>query len=160
MIIAWNAFDIFTWKIRVMVKAYSDEITSSDTLQLGTRAEYSPAAFVDAGSYLGNNGLDIATDTDGNFFVTWGGSNLLSNHIYLKKIYSDGSSLSNDIQVSKGIDVNYSPSIATDTQGNIIVTWNTVSMTKLFTGISSISARRYDNNLQALGDEFKVNLSY
>ena len=159
VIIAWNAFDLFTWKIRVMVKVFSDEIMSTP-MQLGTRAGYSPAAFVDAGNYLGNTGLDITADTDGNFFVAWGGSNFLSNHIYLKKIYSDGISLSNDIQVSRGIDVNYSPSIAADTQGNIIVTWNKVSITNLLTGISSINARRYDNNLQALGDEFKVNLSY
>ncbi len=161
VIIAWNVIDLFSLKIRIMASIYAGEIMSSEgPIKLGTRSGYSPSAFVDAGNYLLNTGIDLAADADGNFFVAWGGSNFLSNHIYLKEIYADGGSLSNDIQVSRGIDVNYSPSIAADTQGNIIVTWAKTSPVDLFTGMSAIYARRYDNNLQALGDEFKVNLSY
>ena len=161
MIFAWNVLDIFSLKIRIMASVYTaDTLTSEGPIKLGTRLGYTPSAFVDAGNYLINAGIDVTADANGNFFVAWSGSNLLSNHIYLKEIYADGGSLSNEIQVSQGFEVNQSPSIATDSQGNIIVTWNKVSPLDLFTGISSIYARRYDGNLQALGDEFKVNLSY
>ena len=161
MIIAWNVIDLFSLKVRIMASVFGGEIMSSDgPIKLGTRSGYSPSAFVDAGNYLLNTGIDVAADANGNFFVTWGGSNVLNSHIYLKEIYADGGSLSNEIQISQGFDSNKSPSIAIDTQGNIIVTWNRVSPVDLFSGMSSIFARRYNNNLQALGDEFKVNLSY
>jgi hypothetical protein len=161
ILFAWNVFDLFSLKIRIMATIYSPETqTAGGPIQLGTRLGYTPSAYVDAGNYLVNTGIDVASDANGNFFVAWGGSNLLSNHIYLKEIYADGGSLSNEIQVSQGFEVNYSPSIATDTQGNIIVTWNKVSPLQPFKGIASIYARRYDSNLQALGDEFKVSLSY
>jgi len=62
--------------------------------------------------------------------------------------------------VSQGFDANYGPSIATDSQGNVIITWNKFSLANLFSGAFSVYARRFDNNLQALGDEFKVNVSY
>ena len=144
-----------------MATIYSPETqTLEGPIQLGTRLGYTPSAYIDAGNYLVNTGIDVASDPNGNFFVAWGGTNLLSNHIYLKEIYADGGSLSNEIQVSQGFEVNYSPSIATDTRGNIIVTWNKVSPLQPLKGISSIYARRYDSNLQALGDEFKVNLNY
>jgi hypothetical protein len=161
ILFAWNVFDIFSLKVRIMATIYSAETqTAGNPIQLGTRLGYTPTAYVDAGNYLANTGIDLASDADGNFFVAWSGKNLLSNHIFLKEIYADGGSLSNEIQVSQGFEVNYSPSIATDTQGNIIVTWNKVAPLDMITGISSIYARRYDNNLQALGDEFQVNLSY
>jgi hypothetical protein len=121
---------------------------------------YVPSAFVDAGNTLLNSGIDIAVNSEGNFLITWGGSNLVSSHIYLKEVDSTEGYLSSEMQVSQGAGVNSAPSIATDTQGNIIITWNKVSPANLFTGISSVFARRYDNNLQALGDGFKVNFSY
>ncbi len=161
ILFAWNVFDIFSLKIRIMATIYSPETqTLEGPIQLGTRLGYTPSAYIDAGNYLVNTGIDVASDPNGNFFVAWGGTNLLSNHIYLKEIYADGGSLSNEIQVSQGFEVNYSPSLATDTRGNIIVTWNKVSPLQPLKGISSIYARRYDSNLQALGDEFKVNLNY
>ena len=161
MIIAWNVVDVFSLQVRIMASIFGGGIMSSEgPIKLGTRLGYSPSAFVDAGNYLLNTGIDLAADADGNFFVAWGGSTLLNKHIYLKEIYADGGSLSNEIQVSQGFDSNKSPSIATDTQGNIIVTWAKTSPVDLFTGMSAIYARRYDNSLQALGDEFKVNLSY
>jgi hypothetical protein len=160
ILFVWNVFDIFSLKIRIMATVYSAETQISEgPIQLGTGLGYTPSAYVDAGNYLFNTGIDVASDVNGNFFVAWRGSNLLSNHIYLKEIYTDGS-LSNEIQVSQGFEINQTPSIATDTQGNIIVTWSKISPLQLFKGISSIYARRYDSNLQALGDEFKVNLSY
>ena len=161
MIIAWNVLDIFSFKVRIMANIYVAGTISSDSpVKLGNRPGYNPAAFVDAGNYLVNTGMDIASDTNGNFFVAWGGGNAINKHVYLKEIYADGGSLSSEIQVSQGFEVNNNPSIATDTQGNIIVTWNKVSPLDIITGISSIYARRYDNSLQALGDEFKVNFSY
>jgi hypothetical protein len=84
----------------------------------------------------------------------------LNSHIYLKEVDSTQGYLSNEMQVSQGVQSNYNPSIATDSQGNIIITWNKVSLANRSTGMSSVFARRYDNNLQALGDEFKVNFMY
>ena len=90
----------------------------------------------------------------------WGGAKFNGTHIYLKAIYSDGVVLSNEVQVSQGFNKNYGPSIATDSQGNIIVTWNKFSLEGLFKGTRAVYARRFDSNLQALGDEFKVNVVY
>jgi hypothetical protein len=161
MLIAWNAIDLFTFKLRIMaaLSAPTDS-PSSAPLQMEMGAGYAPSAFVDAGNYLFNTGIDIAPDSNGNFFVTWGGSTLFNDNIYLKAIYSGGSSLSDEIKVSQGSDFNNSPSLAIDSEDNIIIAWNKVSLANLLSGSSSVYARRYDNSLQALGDEFKVNLSY
>jgi len=161
MVIAWNAIDLFTFKVRIMAALYAPtETSSSGPLQMEMGSGYTPSAFVDAGNYLFNTGIDIAPDSEGNFFVTWGGSNLFNDNIYLKVIYSGGSSLSSEIKVSQGFDFNNAPSLAIDSEDNIIVAWNKVSLSNLLSGIGSVYARRYDNALQALGDEFKVNLSY
>jgi len=160
MIIAWNSFDIFTFKVRIMAAIYSAEVGSSrNPFEVGVRSDYAPSDFVDTGNYFLNTGIDIVADSEGNFFITWGGSNIFNTHIYLKEIYSDGY-LSNEVQVSQGFDLNYGPSIATDSRGNIIITWNKFSLANLFTGAISVYARRYDDNLQAQGNEFKVNISY
>ena len=161
MLIAWNAIDLFSFKVRIMAALYSPTGTSSSgSLQMVMSSGYSPSAFVDAGNYLFNTGIDIAPDSQGNFFIAWGGSNLFSDNIYLKAIYNGGASLSSEIKVSQGFDVNNAPSLAVDSEDNIIVAWNKVSLANLLSGIGSVYARRYDNSLQALGDEFKVNLSY
>ena len=161
MIIAWNSIDIISFKIRINAELFPGTDTpAEDSIQLGVRSVYAPSAFVDAGTHLSNSGIDIAVTSEGNFLVTWGGSNLLRSHVYLKEIDSTEGYLSNGIQVSQGIQANYNPSIATDSQGNSIITWNKVSLANRLIGISSVFARRYDSNLQALGDEFKVNFSY
>ncbi|KPJ61726.1 MAG: hypothetical protein AMJ42_01030 [Deltaproteobacteria bacterium DG_8] len=160
MIIAWNRFDIFTLKVRIEAAIYpAGESSSKGPFEVGVRSNYAPSNYVDDGSYFLNTGIDVAADSEGNFFVTWGGRNLFSSHIYLREIYSNGY-LSNEKTVSQGFDTNYGPSIATDSRGYIIVTWNRFSLLNLFTGAISVYARRYDSNLQALEDEFKVNISY
>ena len=132
-LIAWNAVDLFTFKVRIMAALFSPTDTSSSgPLQMGISSAYTPSAFVDAGNYLSNTGIDIAPDSDGNFFVTWGGSNLFNDNIYLKVIYGGGSSLSSEIKVSQGFDFNNSPSIAIDSEDNIIVAWNKVALSNLF----------------------------
>lgn len=162
VIIAWNTFDIFTFTTRIMAAIFyaAEESASGIPFEVGVRSDYAPSGFVDTGNHFSIKGIDVAADSEGNFFIVWGGSNLGSEHIYLKVIYSDGNSLSSEIQVSQGFDVNYDPAIATDSQGNITITWNKLSLASLFTGDYSIYARRFDNNLQALGDEFKVNVIY
>lgn len=159
MIIAWNSLDIFTFKVRIMAAIYSaEESSSKGPFEVGI-TDYTPSDFVDNGSYFLNTGIDIAADSEGNFFITWSGSNIFNNHIYLKEIYSDGY-LSNEIQVSQGFNLNYGPSIAADSRGYIIVTWNKFSLTDLPTGAVSVYARRFDKKLQPQKDEFKVNISY
>lgn len=160
-LIAWNAVDLFSLKVRIMAALFSPTATaSSEPLQLGISAGYTPSAFVDAGNYLFNTGIDIAADSEGNFFVVWGGSNLFNDNIYLKAIYGNGSSLSSEIRVSQGFDFNSVPSIAIDGNDTIIVVWNKISLTDLLSASASVYARRFDNALQALEDEFKVNASY
>jgi len=114
---------------------------------------------VDAGNYLSNTGIDIAADSGGNFFVTWGGSNLFNDNIYLKAIYGSGSSLSSEIKVSQGFDFNNSPSIAIDSEDTIIV-----AGTRFPWQTSSPGSARYTPAGMTMpcrhGDEFKVNLSY
>ncbi len=161
MIIAWNTFDIFTLKVRIMSAIYpADESSARKVFEVGVRPDIAPSAFVDTGDNFFNMGIAIAADSEDNFFVAWGGSNFFGSHIYFKEIYSDGYYLSNEVQVSQGFDLNYVPSIATDSQGNVIIAWNRFSLADLFTGAFSVYARRFDNDLQALDDEFKVNISY
>jgi len=160
MIIVWNRFDIFTLEVRIMAAIYSTEESSSrGSFEVGVRSTYASSNYVDDGSHFLNTGINVAADSEGNFFCTWSGRDLFSTHIYLRKIYSNGE-LSNEKRVSQGFDTNYGPSIAVDNRGYIIVTWNRFSLFDLFTGPVSVYARRYDNNLQALEDEFKVNISY
>ncbi|MDX1778861.1 MAG: hypothetical protein R3339_08260, partial [Thermodesulfobacteriota bacterium] len=91
ILFAWNVLDIFSLKIRIMATIYTPETqTAEGPIQLGTRLGYTPSSYVDAGNYLVNTGIDVAADAHGNFFVAWGGTNLLSKHIYLKEIYADG----------------------------------------------------------------------
>jgi len=162
MIIVWNTFDIFTLKTRIMAEIYTAtaESSSKAPFEVAVRSDYDPSNLVDTDNYFLIRGMDVSADSEGNFFITWGGSNIGSEHIYLKPIYSDGSSLTSDIQVSQGFDLNYDPAIAVDSQGNIIITWNKFTLANLLTGAESIYARRYDNNLRPLGDEFKVNVVY
>jgi hypothetical protein len=162
VIIAWNTFDIFTFTTRIMAAIYyaAEESASGIPFEVGVQSDYAPSDYVDTGNHFSIKGMDVTADSEGNFFIAWGGSNLGSEQIYLKAIYSDGNYLSSEIQVSQGFDANYEPSMATDGQGNITITWNKLSLAGLFTGDYSIYARRFDNNLQALGDEFKVNVIY
>lgn len=152
-VFAWNRFNL-TLKTRIMAQMYyaSGETTSSEPFEVGVQSDYILASYLDNGNHTSIKGMDMAADNNGNFFIAWGGKNTLSSHIYLKAIYGNGSYLSNEVQASQGFEKNYNPSIATDSQGNVIITWNKSS--------SSVYARRFDNNLQALGDEFKVNVSY
>jgi len=153
-VFAWNRFNLLTLKTRIMAQMYyaSGETTSSEPLEVGVQSEYTLSSYLDNGNHTSIKGMDMAADNNGNFFIAWGGKNTLSSQIYLKAIYGNGSYLSNEVQVSQGFEKNYDPSIATDSQGNVIITWNKSS--------SSVYARRFDNNLQALGDEFKVNVVY
>lgn len=162
MLIAWNTFDIFTLTTRIMAAIYSatEDSTSGAPFEVTVRSDYAPSDYVDNGNHFSIKGMDVAADSEGNFFITWGGSDIISTHVYLKAIYSDGNYLSSEIQVSQGFDSDYYPSIATDSQGNIIITWNRFSLLELLTGAYSIYARRFDNSLQPLGDEFKVNAAY
>jgi hypothetical protein len=137
-----------------MVQMYhaSGETTSSELFKVGVQSEYALSNYLDNGNHTSIKGMDMAADNNGNFFIVWAGKNTLRSQIYLKAIYGNGSYLSNEVQVSQGFEKNHNPSIATDSQGNVIITWNKSS--------SSVYARRFDNNLQALGDEFKVNVVY
>jgi len=160
MMIAWNVLDILTLKVRIMAAIYA---TGGDTekpaFEVGVLG-YAPTSYVDNGNDYINRGIGAAADSEGNFFIAWGGGDLFDNHVYLKEIYSDDYYLSNEIQVSQGFNLNYDPSIAIDSKGNLVITWNKNETESLLGGTYSIYARRYDTNLQALGDEFKVNVSY
>ena len=163
MIIAWNTFDFLTLRTRIkasIVYGSEEESSSKALVELAVGADFPTTRFIDTGNYTFIRGMDVAVDTEGNFFIVWGGTKLTGTHIYLKEIYSDGVVLSNEVQVSQGFNKNYDPSIATDSQGNIIVTWSKFSLKGLFAGTRSVYSRRFDNNLQALGDELKVNVVY
>ena len=162
MIFAWNTFDL-TLRTRIkasLVYGAEEESASKAPVELEVGADFPTTRFIDTGNYTFIRGMDVAVDTEGNFFIAWGGTKLTGTHIYLKAIYSDGVVLSNEVQVSQGFNKNYKPSIATDSLGNIIVTWSKFSLNGLFVGTRSVYARRFDNNLQALGDEFKINVVY
>jgi hypothetical protein len=93
----------------------------------------------------------IAMDKLGNFVITWESG---SSDIYALRYDSSGTSLGATFKVntSDGWTDQHNPSIAMDTLGNYVITWEDE-----VNGNFDIYAQRYDTSGSSLGSNFKVN---
>jgi len=98
----------------------------------------------------------IATDTNGNFVITWMDNMRYGNQyydIYAQRYSSEGAKLGNNFQVNNDqepIRLLY-PSIFTYGQGDFMITWK---------NSSDLYAQRYSSDGTALGTNFKVNINH
>jgi hypothetical protein len=100
-------------------------------------------------------GPSISTASNGNFVITWTDSrNGDDSDIYAQRYSSDGSALSANFKVNndQGTVSQTNPSIASDNDGNFVITW-----TDSRNGNGDIYAQRYSNDITPLGTNFKVN---
>ncbi|NQT25657.1 T9SS type A sorting domain-containing protein [candidate division KSB1 bacterium] len=123
--------------------------------------------FLSDGSAMGNNFrvnddtttsdqnmCDIASDSSGNFTVTWRDSRNNNYDIFAQR-YDQGGSLSGDnFQVNDDVSstTQNESKIAMDYRGNSVIIWSDKKE-----GDNDIYAQRYDENGSATGNSFKVN---
>jgi hypothetical protein len=125
----------------------------------------------------GHNSPSIAADAAGNFIIVWSDyrSGFLSD-IYAQLYSGDGTAIGNNFRVNEdsGSIFHYSPDVASDANGNFIVTWPAFSDSKsdlfhneILKGIKNLNsneytepaiyARRFSSDGTPLGGNFKVN---
>jgi len=96
-------------------------------------------------------------DANGNFVITWkseiqDGS---SNGVYAQRYASDGTKLGSEFRVNTYTSFGQSnPSIAMDTDGDFVITWQSNNQDG---GSYGIYAQRYSSNGSLNGSEFKIN---
>jgi hypothetical protein len=105
----------------------------------------------------------IATDSSGNFAVTWEDDRNVQSDIYVQMYYSSGTTAGSNFKANDDIgsaDQLY-PSIALDNFGNFIITWIDLRNGSSYRGIewenSDIYAQRCDPSGIRIGSNFKVN---
>jgi len=118
------------------------------------------------GSVLGNNfkvndddgtsmydDPDISIDNAGNFVITWTDYRNIGPDIYAQRFAYNGSILGSNFKVNNdsGNHSQFYPSIASNNNGNFIITWADHRIG------SNIYAQRYTSNGGVLGSNFKVN---
>jgi hypothetical protein len=102
----------------------------------------------------------VASDSAGNFVVVWAsngspGSDNDGSSIQGQRYDASGSPVGTQFQVNTYTTGPQSvPSVASDSQGDFIVTWQS---TPIAGGDTSLRAQRYDTSGSPAGDEFQVN---
>lgn len=100
----------------------------------------------------------VASDAQGNFVVTWqsgGGQDGSGSGIYAQRYAANGAPLGSEFQVnSYTVGEQWRPSIASDAQGNFVITWVSDGQDSSKGGIY---AQRYAANGAPLSSEFRVN---
>ncbi|MFN8577223.1 MAG: pentapeptide repeat-containing protein [Candidatus Sericytochromatia bacterium] len=114
---------------------------------------------IQVNTYITNNQRNpsIAIDSTGNFVVTWESYNQNGNgfEIYAQRYNSSGIAQGSEFQVNTyTTDFQQNPSIAMNSTGNFVVTWESYNQDS--NGFE-IYAQRYNSLGQAQGSEFKVN---
>ena len=90
----------------------------------------------------------IAMDADGDFVVTWIGSDGDGEGIYARRYSNAGVALGSEFRVNTTTAGNQSfPRIAIDADGDFVIAW---------TGAGGIYAQRYNSLGSALGSEFQI----
>ena len=118
-------------------------------------AAIGPNFKVNDGEVLGNWGWPrIASDSIGNFVITWGDERNFEGDVFAQRYSSEGLALGDNFRVNddNSDKRQYDPEIATDYNGNFVITWYDTR-----NGGYDVYAQRYLSNGTALGDNFKVN---
>jgi len=105
----------------------------------------------------------VAVDSVGNLAVVWAsdgssGSDTSLDSIQLRRFTSDGTPISDDIQVNTyTTGGQWGPVAAIDSVGNFAVVWTSVGSYDTDTSSSSIQAQRFASNGTPQGTQFQVN---
>jgi hypothetical protein len=96
-----------------------------------------------------------AVDGDGDFVIAWQSSSAAGYEVYLSRFSSGGTNLTGEIQVNIYTpDQQLNPAVASETDGDFIVTWLSLTQDGANGGIF---ARRFSSSGTGLADEFQVN---
>lgn len=100
------------------------------------------------------SGPAIASDSSGNYVVTWEAENNGDYNIYAQYYAHDGRAINGNFIVNDDYGTRYQgcPDIAMDDFGNFIIVWHD----KRNSGLSDIYGQRYSYDGSALGKNFKV----
>jgi hypothetical protein len=105
----------------------------------------------------------VAADTDGDFVVVWysdgsSGTDTDRHSIQAQRYASDGTPAGSEFQVNT-YTTSYQrfPAVATDTDGDFVVVWQSYGSSGTDTDRRSIQAQRFASDGSALGSEFQVN---
>jgi len=140
---------------------FNGDIFAQSYLNDGTPVDNNFKVNDDIGSeYQGDP--SIAKDDNDNFIISWTdnrqgfGSSYVYGSIYAQRFSNDGTALGSNFKVnddSTGNIIHWASSIATDAEGNFIITWEDYR-----SGYeSAIYAQRFSNDGTALGSNFIVN---
>ncbi len=126
-------------------------ITASLTAQAG------PEFQVNSYTSSTQRSPSVAIDPNGNFVVAWNSFNQdgSSDGIFAQRFDNSAIPQGSEFQVnSYTSDIQYSPSVAIDTNGNFVVAWHSNNQDGSNYGIF---AQRFDQSANPLGSEFQVN---
>jgi hypothetical protein len=113
-----------------------------------TQYQYSPSA---------------ATGADGDFVVVWTsygsyGTDTSQGSVQLRRFTSDGTPVSDDIQVNIYTTSSQNqPSVAIDSDGNLVVVWQSIGSFGTDGFFYSVQGQRFDPAGDAVGGQFQVN---
>ena len=95
----------------------------------------------------------IVIDSGGDFFITWSDKRNGNSDIYAQQYSGDGTLIGSNFKVNddEGGDSQSKPSIATESSGNFIITWEDDRNRD-----PDIYAQRYSNDGSQVGDNFRV----
>jgi hypothetical protein len=101
----------------------------------------------------------VALNQDGTFVVTWFGVGPDDDSgVFARRFFSDGSPDGTQFLVNTFTDFSQGSSdIATDANGNFVITWNSQNQEIVETNSAGVYARIYNNNAVPQGPEFLVN---
>lgn len=108
---------------------------------------------------------EVASDGSGNFVVVWdsygsSGGDSSSFSIQARRYEADGSPLGGQFQVNFHTTLAQEhPGVASDSDGNFVVVWDSNSSTGTDTDGRSVHGQRFDANGTTLGPQFQVNLA-
>ena len=105
----------------------------------------------------------VAANADGDFVVVWGswgsaGSDTSVTSIQGQRYDASGNAIGSEFQVNTyTTDTQWSPSVAVDAGGNIMIVWQSDGSAGSDTLGYSVQGQRYDASGNAVGTEFQVN---
>ncbi len=105
----------------------------------------------------------VAVDSDGDFVVVWqssgsSGGDTDAYSIQSQRYASDGSTTGAQFQVNTySTNLQIDPKVGVDSDGDVVVVWNSFGSSDTDTGSSSIQSQRYASDGSAVAPEFQVN---
>lgn len=98
----------------------------------------------------------VATDTAGNFVVTWHGPGISQEDIFAQRFDPNGQPIGGEFRVNSYTDdKQLCPSVAMNIDGSFVVVWESMDIPE--EGKSAIRGQLYDNSGSSIGPELVIN---